>query len=122
MHSFTDSVDVLAVELSNQCVQTFVVGLNTDRGKDGLHVLGSRGGVAANLEEQVCSEMTHLHRHEKRDNLTHETTYCVVLEYTAATNRSVRGLCVSPPRHETERTFNPRWEDLWILSDDMMKV
>lgn len=52
-------VDVLAVELGDELVQTIGVGLNTNRFKDLLDVSGLGGLVAAKLEEENSCEVLH---------------------------------------------------------------
>lgn len=57
----TDSVDVLAVELSNELVEALVIAVNANGRDDFLDVGSRRRGVATDLEEEVCSNVTHLH-------------------------------------------------------------
>ena len=54
------SGDILALELSNELLEALVVGLDTDGTEDLLDVRRRGASVAANLEEEVCSEVTHL--------------------------------------------------------------
>ena len=54
------SGDILALELSNELLEALVVGLDTDGTEDLLDVRSRGASVAANLEEKVCSEVTHL--------------------------------------------------------------
>ena len=54
------SGDILALELSNELLEALVVGLDTDGTEDLLDVRSGGAGVAANLEEEVRSEVTHL--------------------------------------------------------------
>ena len=54
------SGDILALELSNELLEALVVGLDTDGTEDLLDVRSRGASVAANLEEEVCSEVTHL--------------------------------------------------------------
>ena len=56
----TYSIDVLALELRDELLEAVLVGLNADGAQDLLDVRSGGGGVAANLEEEVRSEMTHL--------------------------------------------------------------
>lgn len=56
----TDLVDVLALELRDELLKALIVGLDTDGTKDLLHIPSRGGGVPTNLEEQVCSNVTHL--------------------------------------------------------------
>ena len=58
------SVDILALELREKLLETLVVGLNANSTEDLLDVRSRGGGVAANLEEEVRSEVTHLHTKE----------------------------------------------------------
>ena len=52
-------VDVLALELRDELVETLLVGLNTNRLKDSLDVVSGRGGVTTESEEEVCSQVLH---------------------------------------------------------------
>ena len=54
------SGDILALELSNELLEALVVGLDTDGTEDLLDVRSRGASVAADLEEEVCSEVTHL--------------------------------------------------------------
>ena len=54
------SADVLALELGDELLETLVISLNANSTEDLLDVGRRRGRVATNLEEEVCSEMTHL--------------------------------------------------------------
>ena len=54
------SSDILALELSDELLEALVVGLDTDGTEDLLDVRRRGASVAANLEEEVCSEVTHL--------------------------------------------------------------
>jgi len=42
-------------------VEAVIISFNSNCGEDLLDISSGRGGVAADLEEQVCSDMTHLH-------------------------------------------------------------
>lgn len=55
-----DLLDVLALELADELGEAVLLGVNTDGGQDGLDVLGLRGVLAAELEEEVCCEVLHL--------------------------------------------------------------
>jgi len=52
-------VDVLALELGDELVETLLVGLNTNRLKDSLDVVGGGSGVTTESEEKVCSQVLH---------------------------------------------------------------
>lgn len=52
-------VDVLAVELGDELVQTLGVGLNTNRLQNLLDIGGLGGLVAAKLEEENSCEVLH---------------------------------------------------------------
>jgi len=52
-------VDVLALELRDELVETLLVGLNTNRLKDSLDVVSGRRGVTTESEEEVCSQVLH---------------------------------------------------------------
>jgi len=52
-------VDVLALELRDELVETLLVGLNTNRLKDSLDVVGGGSGVTTESEEEVCSQVLH---------------------------------------------------------------
>merc|ERR1719322_1365343 len=52
-------LEVLALEGIDNSLEAGVVGLNADRGKDGLDVLGRGVLVAAEGCEQVCCHVTH---------------------------------------------------------------
>jgi hypothetical protein len=56
---WTDSVDVLALELGDEFVEAFIVGLDSDGREDLLDVGGGGRGVASDLEEEVGSNVTH---------------------------------------------------------------
>jgi hypothetical protein len=57
--ALTYLVDVLALKLGDQGVETVRVDLSTNGLKDGGDVLGGGGGVATEAEEEVSSEMLH---------------------------------------------------------------
>lgn len=57
---FAHLVDVLALELGEELLETLVVRLNADRLENGLDVGSRGGGVAAEGEEEVGSEVLHL--------------------------------------------------------------
>ena len=52
-------LDVLALELGDELVETLRLGVDANGLKDGLDVRGSRGLVAAELEEEVGCEVLH---------------------------------------------------------------
>lgn len=54
----------LARELADEGLEALVVSLNADSGKDLLDVGGAGVGVATDLEEEVCSDVTHLEAQE----------------------------------------------------------
>jgi hypothetical protein len=57
-------VHILPSELRDQFLKSLIIRLNTN-GTEHLPDIGSRRrGVSADLEEQVCSEVTHLHLHK----------------------------------------------------------
>ena len=56
----TYGVDVLALELRDELGEAVLVSLNADGGENLLDVISRRGGVAADHEEEVCSNITHL--------------------------------------------------------------
>ena len=47
-------VNVLALELTKELVETLIVSLDADGGEDALDVFGGWGGVASEAEEEVC--------------------------------------------------------------------
>ena len=49
----TDLLDVLALELGKELLETLLIGIDTNRLKDVLDVGGGRGGVAGKAEEEV---------------------------------------------------------------------
>ena len=49
-----------ALELGDKSVEARLVGLNANNGKELLDVGSGGGGVATGLEEEVCSNVTHL--------------------------------------------------------------
>jgi hypothetical protein len=53
-------VDILALELRDECGETLVVSFDTDGLEDGLDILGGRRGVATDGEEKVCREVLHV--------------------------------------------------------------
>ena len=54
------SGDILALELRDELPETLLISLNANGTEDLLDIVSRRGGVATDLEEEVCSEMTHL--------------------------------------------------------------
>jgi hypothetical protein len=56
----TYSVDILAVELSDELLEALLISLDANGAEDVLDISSRRGGVATNLEEEVCSQVTHL--------------------------------------------------------------
>jgi hypothetical protein len=52
-------LDVLALELRKELVETVTLGVNTDGGEDGLDVLGRGGLVAGEVEEEVGCKVLH---------------------------------------------------------------
>jgi len=52
-------VDVLALKLGKELVETLLVGLNSNGAENGLDVLSGRRGVAGQAEEKVCCEVLH---------------------------------------------------------------
>ena len=52
-------VDVLALELGEELGETLLLGLDTNRLKDGLDVLSGGRGVAAELEKEVSGQVLH---------------------------------------------------------------
>lgn len=53
-------VDVLALELRDELLEALSVSLDADGTENLLDVRGGGRGVAADLEEEVRSQMTHL--------------------------------------------------------------
>ena len=49
-----------ALELGDKSVEARLVGLNANNGKELLDIGSGGGGVATGLEEEVCSNVTHL--------------------------------------------------------------
>ena len=56
----THLVDVLALELGDELLNSGILGLDADSGKELLDVASGGGGVTAGLEEQVSSQVLHL--------------------------------------------------------------
>jgi len=52
-------VDVLALKLRDELVKTLLIGLNSNGFENSLDVVGRRGGVATETEEEVCCEVLH---------------------------------------------------------------
>ena len=52
-------LDVLALELGHELVETLTLSVNTDGGEDGLDVLGRGGLVASEVEKEVSCEVLH---------------------------------------------------------------
>lgn len=52
-------VDVLALELGDEGVETLRVGLNSNGREDTGDISGGRGLVATEGEEEVCCEVLH---------------------------------------------------------------
>ena len=55
-----------ALELGDKSVEARLVGLNANNGKELLDVGSGGGGVATGLEEEVCSNVTHLEKKNRR--------------------------------------------------------
>ena len=71
----TNSVDVLALKLGEELREALLISLNADGVEDLLDVSTRRGGVATDLEEEVCSNITHLQKFKQlRKFAVHETT------------------------------------------------
>jgi hypothetical protein len=77
----------LALELGDEGVQALVVGLNADSGEDLLDIGSGGVGVATDLEEEVCSDVTHLEGEESTSDPPLQTgqslayfEVCVVLK------------------------------------------
>ena len=58
----TYSVDILALELGDQLLETVILSLNANGRENLLDISGRRGGVATDLEEEVSSNVTHLEK------------------------------------------------------------
>ena len=129
------SVDILALELRDELLETLVVGLNPNSTEDLLDVRSRGGRVAANLEEEVCSEVTHLwgsredvqsHPGLRRRDMrsTHSVTFeCLRGWVPVATNHWKRALREQPTDLTERETASSAYlliprEDLWILSED----
>lgn len=56
----TYSIDIFALELRDQLIEAVIIGLDANRSENLLDVSSRRGGVTADLKEEVCSDMTHL--------------------------------------------------------------
>lgn len=52
-------VDVLALELLEELVETFILSFNADGFEDFLDLLSGRAGVATETEQEVCCEVLH---------------------------------------------------------------
>lgn len=63
--STTHLIDVLALKLRDELLEALVISLNTDGAEDLLDISSGRGGVPADLEEEVGSNVTHLHAHPR---------------------------------------------------------
>jgi hypothetical protein len=59
-YQYTYRVHVLALELRDELGETLLIGLDSNRVEDLLDVRRGGRGVAADLEEEVCSDVTHL--------------------------------------------------------------
>jgi hypothetical protein len=53
-------VDGFSFELSDELFETGLISVDVDGAEQGLDVRRGRRGVAANLEKEVCSNVTHL--------------------------------------------------------------
>jgi len=49
--------DVLSLKGSDERVESFVISINTNRGKDFLYISGGRGGVTASGSKKVSCEV-----------------------------------------------------------------
>jgi hypothetical protein len=49
-------VDVLALELGEELLETFVISFDTDGAEDSLDVFGAGAVVATEAEKEVCCE------------------------------------------------------------------
>lgn len=58
--NLTYSVDIFSLELRDQLLEALVIGLDANCIEDLFDIAGRRGGVAADLKEEVCRNMTHL--------------------------------------------------------------
>lgn len=56
----TYGVDIFAFELRDQRLEALVIGLDANCTEDVLDIVSRRGGVTADLKEEVCCDMTHL--------------------------------------------------------------
>lgn len=55
----TDLLDVLALKIGDELLQTLLVSVNANRLKDALDVSGRGGGVAGKAEQEVSGEVLH---------------------------------------------------------------
>lgn len=55
-------IDRLALNLGEELAQERLVGLNANGGEQLGDILSGRGGLATGLEEEVCSNITHLQK------------------------------------------------------------
>ena len=55
----THGVDVLAAEFFDELVESLIISIDADGAEDLLDVLGGGRGVAADLEEEVSSDVAH---------------------------------------------------------------
>lgn len=53
-------LDVLALELGDELIETIAVGLNANGFKDFLDIRCGWRGVAGEVEEEVCCQVLHL--------------------------------------------------------------
>lgn len=60
--SVTNLLEVLALELGDDLLETVTLSVNADGGEDGLDVVGRGGLVASKGEEQVGGEVLHFER------------------------------------------------------------
>lgn len=56
----TYGVDILALELRDELLEALFIGLDANGTENLLDIVSGRGGVATDLEKEVCSNVTHL--------------------------------------------------------------
>lgn len=73
-------VDVLALELGEELLETLVISIDTDGFEEFGDVFGAGALVSTKAEEEVCCEAVELVRRVQNESLA-EPTYCFILRF-----------------------------------------
>lgn len=86
----TNLIDVLALELREELVETALVGVNTDGGENTLDVGGGGGGVATEAEEEKSGEVLHCESSNVQKKRESAIDLCRIGSYIATGTRRRR--------------------------------